>query len=133
MIKKMQEYVELGKKKAEIDAELKLVKEAMSELEPQIMEYMTQNSMQKITIQDRTLYIRKQFRASYKGTEESGILAAVFGLGDAFTTTIHPQRAAAIVRERLEEAAIADREEQERKQLEKVFTIYEDFRVGMTR
>jgi hypothetical protein len=133
MMNTLRRYVALVKRKAEIDAELREVKEKIENAEPSVLEYMTENGIQRIAVDDRTLYIRRQFRASYLNTPEAQAAAVALDLGDALTMTIHPSRAAAIVRERLE--AIEDPEEEaaERARMEQVFTVYEGFRVGVTR
>lgn len=126
-------YVALMKEKQVLDNALAAVKKQIETAEQEAYDYLTANGIQNIRVDDRTVYVRREIHATYLKTEEAQRVLEQLRLTDALTTTVHPQRAAAIVRERLEEAAIADREEQERKQLEKAFSIYEKFRVSVTR
>lgn len=126
-------YVALMKEKQVLDDALAAVKKQIETAEQEAYDYLTANGIQNIRVDDRTVYVRREIHATYLKTEEAQRVLEQLGLTDALTTTVHPQRSAAIVRERLEEAAIADREEQERKQLEKAFSIYEKFRVSVTR
>lgn len=125
-IDQLRRFVALTEKKKAIDAELKDLKDQIGELEPDVLEYMQDNGIQSAKVDGYTVYLRRDIRASFRGTPEAFAAVEANGLQDALTTTINAQRAASIVREFLkndDEAAPA--------WLGDAFGIVDQFRAGI--
>jgi hypothetical protein len=122
-------YVALMKEKKVLDNALAAVKKQIETAEQEAYDYLTTNGIQNIRVDDRTVYVRREIHATYLKTEEAQRVLEQLGLTDALTTTVHPSRASAIAREALDDDDSGER----RAQLEKAFSIYEKFRVSVTR
>jgi len=84
----------------ELDTQLKALKQQYNEMEPQVISYMEKEGLQKITIDDRTVYVLRQIWASVDKTnpQSLGILREN-GLSDFIEEKVNTQRISAFVRE----------------------------------
>jgi hypothetical protein len=125
-MQKTKAFVALTEHKRALEDELKGVKAKLDDLEPQVLEYMQRQGIQSIKVDSNTVYIRRDIRASMIKGDEALAEARARGLGDAITESIHASRAAAIVRE-----FIDDPDAERPEWLTKVFNIYEGFKAGV--
>jgi hypothetical protein len=128
-MKELRKFVALSEKKKELKAALEENEAAMDELEPKILAYMQENGMQNVNVDSKTVYIRRDIRATFVPTPENRKWLSRHKLSDSLTTTINPQRASAIVREIIDAAGIDGKRP---KGLETVFKIYEGFKISVT-
>lgn len=125
----IKQYIALSKRKAKLETELREVKSAMSTIEEQALDYMTQAGMQNVRMDDRTVYIGRHLYASFRGTDEALRALEEMGYIDALKTTVNSNTARGLVREFLE---IEDTEER-RALIDKAFNVREVFKLGITK
>jgi len=84
----------------ELDTQLKALKQQYDELEPQVIDYMTKEGLQRLTVDGRTVYVNRQIWASVDKTnpQSLGILREN-GLSDFIEEKVNGQRISAYVRE----------------------------------
>lgn len=121
-------FVELTKKKRRLDAELKKIKERISEIEPLLLNDMVEGAMQSMKIDGTTLYIKSQLwagvsdGATYHDAVE-GLRDA--GLGDLVEEKFNTNRLSAYFREQMRDSLNPDEVE-----LPKGIKLTEKFSVG---
>jgi len=125
-MEQLKKYVLLATQKKKLAKQLENVKEELSNLEPDVLEFMQDNGIQNIKVDDHLVYIRKDVRATFQGTEEAFELIQKYGLDDALKTTIDPQRASSICREYLNDDDVERPE-----WLDDAFKIYEGFKAAV--
>jgi len=125
-MEQLKKYVFLATQKKKLDAQLKAVKSEMADIEPDVLEYMQDNGIQNIKIDDHLVYIKKDVRATFLCTDIAFELIEKYGLDDALKTTIDPQRASSICREYLN-----DDDVERPAWLDEAFSIYEGFKAAV--
>jgi hypothetical protein len=84
----------------ELDTQLKALKQQYNEMEPQVISYMEKEGLQKITIDDRTVYVLRQIWASVDKTNLQSLeILRENGLSDFIEEKVNTQRISAFVRE----------------------------------
>jgi 3-methyladenine DNA glycosylase Tag len=100
MLDKVKRIVELKKQMEELDTQLKALKQAYDDLEPQVIEYMEKEGLQRLTVDDRTVYVNRQIWASVsKSNPEALEILRENGLDDFIEEKVNSQRISAFVRE----------------------------------
>ena len=125
-MEQLKKYVLLATQKKELAKQLENAKEELSKLEPDVLEYMQENGIQNIKVDDHLVYIRKDVRATFQGTDAAFELIQKYGLTDALTTTINAARASSICREYLN-----DDDVERPAWLDEAFSIYEGFKAAV--
>lgn len=97
----IRKLIELTARKEEVFTMLNEVKEQIAGMHPAALSYMQDNGLNRVTADGYTVYLKRNIRASFKGTPEAFAMVEENGLHDALTTTINPQRASSIVREQV--------------------------------
>lgn len=103
---RLQEYILLLKISKELDEELKKVKSAMAELEPQVLDHFAEHGIDKITIDGVTLYPKSQIWASVPSDALESLRIA--GHEDLIEEKVNSSRVSALIREMVKE--IPDRD-----------------------
>lgn len=86
------EYGELEKRRRNLDAELKAVKERMEELQPSLLENMAEGGIDKLSMHGITFYLRRQVFGSVKdGFDKRHLVEALreSNLGDMVSETVN--------------------------------------------
>ena len=100
MLDKVKRIVELKKQMEELDTQIKALKKEYDELEPQVIEYMEKEGLQRLTVDDRTVYVNRQIWASLnKANPEALEILRENGLEDFIEEKVNSQRISAFVRE----------------------------------
>jgi hypothetical protein len=81
---KVREFVAMDKRKDELEAELKAVKQRMNGLDAALMEQFSATGTQSMRVDGRTLYLRRDIRCSAKKGMKAQAVAMLknHGLGD---------------------------------------------------
>ena len=124
-MEQLKKYVELYIQKDKLEDSLKRIKDELGELEDKVLDFMQENGIQNIKVDDRMVYLRRDIRASFLGTPEAFAELEQQGLMDALTTTVHPSRASSIVRE-----VIADLDKRP-SWIDKTFNVFEGYRAAV--
>lgn len=124
----LREFVKLQEEKKRLDAELKMIKAAIGEMEPSILEYLQEGGIQNINVDKHTVYIARDIHASFLATDEAFKILEEQGMTDALTTTIHPSRASSIVREVVNGLGV---DEDKPDWLDEAFSIYDGYKVSV--
>ena len=129
-MEQLKKYVLLATQKKELAKQLENAKEELSKLEPDVLEYMQEKGVESIKLKidgvKHLLYIKKDVRATFQGTDTAFELIQKYGLDDALKTTINPQRASSICREYLN-----DDDVERPAWLDEAFSIYEGFKAAV--
>lgn len=100
------EFQALTERKAAIDAELKGIKARLADLEPRLLEFMTEMGMQSIKAGGRTFYIHRQLWAGKLADADPHQFAEIMralGLGDMVKESVNAQTLSSWVREQAAE------------------------------
>lgn len=129
-IRQLQKFVRLHDKKRKLEEELKEVKAAISEMQPEVLEYLQENGIQNIDIEGNKIYVSRDIHATFLGTEEAVRILEEQGFADALTTTVHPSRASSIVREIANSIGV---DEPLPEWLEEAFSVYDGYKIAVRR
>jgi hypothetical protein len=100
MLNKVKKIVSVKSQMEELETQLKALKQEFDVLEPQVIDYMTQEGLQRITIDDRTVYVNRQLWASVKKANPLALeVLRKNGLEDFIEEKVNSQRISAFVRE----------------------------------
>ncbi|MDD4986628.1 MAG: hypothetical protein PHQ43_12780 [Dehalococcoidales bacterium] len=100
MLNKVKTLVSLKKQMEDLDTQLKSLKQEYDELEPQVIEYMSSEGLQRLTVDDRTVYVNRQIWASVnRANSEALSILRSNGLDDFIEEKVNSQRISAYVRE----------------------------------
>ena len=70
-IDEYQEYIDLHKEKEELDARLKKIKKRIDNYQKVLIDNLLQNNMQKVTVGDKTAYVRSQIWAKISDKQKA--------------------------------------------------------------
>lgn len=92
--------IEIKEEVEKREAELKKLKAEFADMEPQVINYMEAEGLQKVTIDDRTVYVKRQVWASLDRSNSRALeILRDNGLGDFIEEKVNSQRISAYVRE----------------------------------
>ena len=98
----MKQFAKLDSRRAALEAELKEVKERIKEVEPQVLDEMTQNEVSNIRIDGRTIYVQSQIWGRKKAPNETIVKALRdAGLEDFVSEGFNMQSISAFIREKV--------------------------------
>jgi hypothetical protein len=103
-INTVEKYVKLAMKKEKLEADLEATKEQIKKLEEGLVEYMSDHNMQKLSVLDRTVYLRREIWASLKDKEAGAAALKAHGVGWLVGESVNTQRLSAWIRELLDAA-----------------------------
>jgi hypothetical protein len=97
----LKRFVELSKRKNQLEAELKAVKADIEAVKDPLMQQFSQDGMTKATVDGMTVYISSQLWASAKDGDAAGACAVLkkIGLADYVKENFNTQSLSAYVRE----------------------------------
>ena len=101
----LHQYVDLTAQKKELENQIKVIKEQIETVEPEVLGYMQDNGMQSVNVKGYTVYLKRDIRASFLETDAAFEVISAMGFDDALKTTIPPARASSIVREQIKDLA----------------------------
>ena len=101
----LHQYVDLTAQKKELENQIKVIKEQIETVEPEVLGYMQDNGMQSVNVKGYTVYLKRDIRASFLKTDAAFEIISAMGFDDALDTTIPPARASSIVREQINDLA----------------------------
>jgi hypothetical protein len=100
MLEQVKQIVAIKNQMEELETQLKALKQQYDELEPQVIDYMTQEGLQRLTVDGRTVYVNRQIWASVDRTNPLALeILRQNGLTDFIEEKVNGQRISAYVRE----------------------------------
>jgi len=97
LIKKL---ISIKKRLDELDAETKKLKAEYDALEPEVIAYLEQEGLDRVTMDGRTVYVRRQLWASVNKENPFALdILRENGLGDFIEEKVNSQRISAYIRE----------------------------------
>jgi len=100
-IQSVAEYVKLHEQKAEIESDLKAVKEKIKEMEDGVLDFMQENGIQSVKSGTKNVYIHRSIFASLIDKQAAHAAFKEHGYGDLVEDRVMPQRLSAFVREEM--------------------------------
>lgn len=99
----MRRYGDLLKKKRDLEAEMRSVKDALAGLEPLVQDEMQSNQMDRMHLDGQTIYMHRILTTKAKGGDRNSVVAALkaSNLGDLVAEGYNANSLSAWVREQL--------------------------------
>lgn len=121
----IKELVRLKKEIKDLEAQAEELKSRFSIIEPAVISFMEQSGMQKITVDSRTVFIKRQLWASLnKEIPDALQIMKDAGAGDFIKETVNTMTMSAYVREQEKEGTIPE-------WCNKALSVTEKFNVGI--
>jgi hypothetical protein len=91
----------MSRLKADLEAELESTKKRLDEIEPELMQQMTCDGVQRVNAHGRTVYIHRQLWAKPKDGDKNAVCEALrgCGLGQYVSETFNTNSLSAYIRE----------------------------------
>lgn len=99
-MEKIKRIIEIKKQLDELDAQSKKLKAEYEALEPEVIQYLEQEGLDKVTMDGRTVFVRRQLWASVNKENPFALdILREQGLGDFIEEKVNSQRISSYVRE----------------------------------
>lgn len=99
-MEKIKQLIEIKKQLDELDAQTKKLKAEFDALEPEVITYLEQEGLDRVTLDGRTVSIRRQLWASVNKENPFALdILRDNGLGDFIEEKVNSQRISSYVRE----------------------------------
>lgn len=99
-MEKIKQLIEIKKQLDELDAQTKKLKAEFEALEPEVITYLEQEGLDRVTLDGRTVSIRRQLWASVNKENPFALdILRDNGLGDFIEEKVNSQRISSYVRE----------------------------------
>ncbi len=99
-MEKIKRIIELKKQLDELDAQTKKLKAEFDALEPEVISYLEQEGLDRVTMDGRTVFVRRQLWASVKKDNPFALdILRDHGLEDFIEEKVNSQRISGFVRE----------------------------------
>lgn len=98
-MEKIKQLIEIKKQLDELDAQTKKLKAEFEALGPEVIQYLEQEGLDRVTMDGRTVFVRRQLWASVKKDPFALDILRDNGLGDFIEEKVNSQRISSYVRE----------------------------------
>jgi hypothetical protein len=104
------DFIELNKEKKELESQLDKIKKQMTGMQDFLTDSLLENSMTKITVGDRTVYVAEQLWASVSNKERAIEILEETGYGDYIKPTYNVQQLSRLLRDLKEQEELPPKE-----------------------